>query len=134
MCVLRYTVWLIWCCSPSRYKDLLQQITSNFDHFEDNSSGGLWGINKAASRKDKDNQFIGYTFKRKKDITRTAMSEEMFGFNALGVAVTEAGVMGGSLPAGGGSDVSAAVEIVSCGACSSSSGAVVSAVDKTDQP
>ena len=66
---------------PVRYQQLLQQITANFDSFEDDGKC-LWGSNKTASRKDKDNQFIGYTFKRKKDLARTALSEDLFGFNS----------------------------------------------------
>ncbi len=49
-----------------RYNDLLSQLTSNFDKFKDD--GTLWNNTKAIVRKDKDNQFIGYTYKRKKVI------------------------------------------------------------------
>ena len=49
-----------------QYADLIQQITANFDDFKDN--GVVWGRGgtKAITRKDKDDQFIGYTYKRKK--------------------------------------------------------------------
>jgi hypothetical protein len=49
-----------------QYPGLIQQITANFDDFKDN--GVIWGRGgaKAITRKDKDDQFIGYTFKRKK--------------------------------------------------------------------
>ena len=47
------------------YSPLVKQITANFDNFTED--GTIWGSNiKTVSRKDKDNQFIGYTFKRKK--------------------------------------------------------------------
>ena len=49
-----------------QYADLIQQITANFDDFKDN--GVVWGRGgtKTITRKDKDDQFIGYTYKRKK--------------------------------------------------------------------
>ena len=49
-----------------QYPGLIQQITANFDDFKDN--GVIWGRGgaKAITRKDKDDQFIGYTYKRKK--------------------------------------------------------------------
>ena len=49
-----------------QYADLIQQITANFDDFKEN--GVVWGRGgaKAITRKDKDDQFIGYTYKRKK--------------------------------------------------------------------
>ena len=51
--------------SSAEYTPLIKQITSNFDNFKED--GTIWGSNiKTVSRKDKDNQFIGYTFKRKK--------------------------------------------------------------------
>ena len=50
--------------SSPKFNELLSQITSNFDKFEDD--GNLWCSSKAVSRKDKDHEFIGYTFKRKK--------------------------------------------------------------------
>lgn len=47
------------------YIPVIKQLTSNFDDFKED--GTIWGSNiKAEVRKDKDNQFIGYTFKRKK--------------------------------------------------------------------
>ena len=47
------------------YIPLIRQLTSNFDDFKED--GTIWGSNiKSEVRKDKDNQFIGYTFKRKK--------------------------------------------------------------------
>jgi serine/threonine kinase 38 len=51
--------------TSTQYVPLIRQITSNFDNFKED--GTIWGSNiKTVSRKDKDNQFIGYTFKRKK--------------------------------------------------------------------
>ena len=49
-----------------QYSKLVSQITENFDDFKDN--GQVWGRGgaKAITRKDKDDQFIGYTYKRKK--------------------------------------------------------------------
>lgn len=49
-----------------KYSSLIQQITANFDAFQDN--GSIWGRGnaKVITRKDKDDQFIGYTYKRKK--------------------------------------------------------------------
>ena len=49
-----------------QYPGLIRQITANFDDFKDN--GSVWGRGgaKAITRKDKDDQFIGYTYKRKK--------------------------------------------------------------------
>ena len=48
-----------------QYLPIIRQLTTNFDDFKED--GTIWGSNiKAEVRKDKDNQFIGYTFKRKK--------------------------------------------------------------------
>jgi hypothetical protein len=50
-----------------RYAALLHDITKNFDEYRDD--GTVWGkgSNKVATKVDnKDDQFIGYTFKRKK--------------------------------------------------------------------
>lgn len=52
--------------SSERYKVLLTQITANFDKYHDD--GTLWCSTKANTRKDRDHEFIGYTFKRKKVI------------------------------------------------------------------
>jgi serine/threonine protein kinase len=59
-----------------RMTKLLQQITANFDDFQDDS--GVWGGAKHTSRRDKDHQFIGYTYKRRKDPARTAISTSLF--------------------------------------------------------
>lgn len=53
--------------SSDRYKALISQITANFDKFHDD--GTLWLSSKANTRKDRDHEFIGYTFKRKKVIS-----------------------------------------------------------------
>jgi len=50
--------------SDPSYSTLVSQITANFDEFNDD--GVPWGASRHITRKDKDNQFIGYTFKRKK--------------------------------------------------------------------
>ncbi|CAE7499703.1 STK38L, partial [Symbiodinium microadriaticum] len=50
--------------SSPKFRSLLAQITTNFDKFEDD--GNLWCSSKAVTRKDRDHEFIGYTFKRKK--------------------------------------------------------------------
>ena len=44
----------------------IKQITANFDDFTED--GPMWGGSKVVTRKDKDNQFIGYTYKRPKVI------------------------------------------------------------------
>lgn len=63
----------------SQYLPLIRQLTSNFDEFKED--GTIWGSNiKSEVRKDKDNQFIGYTFKRKKDVVRTTLSSDVFGW------------------------------------------------------
>lgn len=54
------------------YPALLERITSNFDHFHDD--GTLWSSSKPIVRKDKDHAFIDYTYKRKKDVVRTALT------------------------------------------------------------
>lgn len=55
-----------------RYGPLLKEITANFDQFHDN--GGVWGKGaaKAVVRSDT-NVFIGYTYKRKKDVVRSTL-------------------------------------------------------------
>jgi hypothetical protein len=50
--------------SSPAYPSLIARITSNFDKLHDD--GNLWCASRAVSRKDKDHEFIGYTFKRKK--------------------------------------------------------------------
>jgi hypothetical protein len=50
--------------ASDRYKALIAQITANFDKYHDD--GTLWLSSKANTRKDRDHEFIGYTFKRKK--------------------------------------------------------------------
>mmetsp|Transcript_21607 Transcript_21607/g.36355 ORF Transcript_21607/g.36355 Transcript_21607/m.36355 type:complete len:587 (-) Transcript_21607:242-2002(-) len=54
------------------YPALLERITSNFDDFHDD--GTLWSSSKPIVRKDKDHAFIDYTYKRKKDVVRTALT------------------------------------------------------------
>jgi serine/threonine protein kinase len=61
--------------SPN-YQSLVQQITANFDDFKDDCSH--WGTSKSVVRKDRDDQFIGYTYKRKKDVVRTALTDSVF--------------------------------------------------------
>ena len=53
-----------------QYPGLVRQITANFDDFKDN--GTVWGRGgaKVITRKDKDDHFIGYTYKRKKVILK----------------------------------------------------------------
>eukprot|EP00607_Mallomonas_marina_P010881 CAMPEP_0182422098 /NCGR_PEP_ID=MMETSP1167-20130531/7685_1 /TAXON_ID=2988 /ORGANISM="Mallomonas Sp, Strain CCMP3275" /LENGTH=610 /DNA_ID=CAMNT_0024599849 /DNA_START=315 /DNA_END=2147 /DNA_ORIENTATION=+ len=65
--------------SNPQYSRLVAQITANFDKFKED--GTIWGASKAVSRKDKDNQFIGYTYKRKKDVVRAALNETIFGWS-----------------------------------------------------
>lgn len=57
--------------SSKRQEDLLSVITSNFDKFHDD--GTLWSSSKPNVRKDKDHAFVDYTYKRKKDVVRTAL-------------------------------------------------------------
>lgn len=60
-------------------RELIQQITANFDTFTEDET--LWaqrgGFGACASSKASDEhagqEFIGYTFKRKKDIVRTTL-------------------------------------------------------------
>jgi serine/threonine kinase 38 len=60
----------------ARFPPLIQQITANFDDFPD---AGGWGSAKSTSRKDKHNEFIGYTYKRKKKVNvRSAIGENLF--------------------------------------------------------
>lgn len=75
--------------SSERYKSLISQITANFDKYHDD--GTLWLSSKANTRKDRDHEFIGYTFKRKKvcislfssdlckDVVRAALTADTFG-------------------------------------------------------
>jgi len=65
--------------SDSDYLNLIKQITANFDEFAED--GPMWRSSKSVTRKDKDNQFIGYTFKRKKDVIRTSLNEGIFGWS-----------------------------------------------------
>lgn len=67
--------------STPRYDDLISQVTANFDDFKE--EGPIWG-GKAVIRKDKDNQFIGYTYKRKKEVIRTALTPNVFGITEGG--------------------------------------------------
>lgn len=64
--------------SPSdpHYGELVQQITANFDDFKD--EGAMWAPSRTVTRKDKDNQFLGYTYKRKKEVVRTQLSDSIF--------------------------------------------------------
>lgn len=48
----------------SMYDGVLAQLTSNFDKYKDD--GNLWNSTKVNTRKDKDSEFVGYTYKRKK--------------------------------------------------------------------
>lgn len=59
------------------YPSLVSAITANFDRIQD--KGPLWGMNsKVVIRKDKDNEFVGYTFKRKKDVVRSTLTSDVF--------------------------------------------------------
>jgi serine/threonine protein kinase len=64
------------------YLAMLEQLTINFDRFEDTDEP--WGpSNKIARRRDRDNQFIGYTYKRPKDVVKVALSEDRFGWSDI---------------------------------------------------
>ena len=65
---------------PEEKMALVEELTCNFDRFEEN--GTMWGASKTLRRRDKDTEFIGYTFKRKKDLVGTALSAEIFGWAA----------------------------------------------------
>jgi len=67
--------------SSERYSILLNQITANFDKYHDD--GTLWCSSKINTRKDRDHEFIGYTFKRKKDVVRAALTADTFGMNQV---------------------------------------------------
>lgn len=74
--------------SAPEFDSTIRQITANFDAYTDDLQ--IWGTNaKTVTRKDKDNAFIGYTFKRKKDVVRTALSEGLFGFNSTSTTSTD---------------------------------------------
>jgi len=63
--------------SDEAYPTLVSEITANFDRIQDN--GPVWGFNsKVVVRKDKDDAFVGYTFKRKKDVIRSTLTADMF--------------------------------------------------------
>jgi serine/threonine protein kinase len=60
-----------------RFPQLINQITANFDDFPED--GGVWGSGKHTSRRDKDNQFIGYTYRRRKTVgSRAGVSTDLF--------------------------------------------------------
>ena len=98
--------------SSPRYRDLVQQLTANFDQFREdgllwgkgsmsattaggsggnsttksNPPGGVAGIIPSPSSSTPkppvvDDQFIGYTYKRKKDVVRSTLSTGIFAFS-----------------------------------------------------
>jgi hypothetical protein len=86
--------------SDPRFVPLVKQLTSNFDDFPDEPLGAPKvdaGAKKVGSRRDKDNKFIGYTYKRKQKV-RMPLSEEVF-------AAGEEGGGGGGGAGGGASSI-----------------------------
>ncbi|CAM9204471.1 unnamed protein product [Choristocarpus tenellus] len=65
--------------SDPRLPAAVELLTANFDKFTDN--GGLrWEkVARAAPRRDKDNDFIGYTYKRKSKKERPGLQGDLFG-------------------------------------------------------
>ncbi|CAM9893538.1 unnamed protein product, partial [Discosporangium mesarthrocarpum] len=65
--------------SDPRLPSAVEILTANFDKFTDN--GGLrWEkVARAAPRRDKDNDFIGYTYKRKSKKERPGLQGDLFG-------------------------------------------------------
>uniref|UniRef100_A0A7S1TZ34 non-specific serine/threonine protein kinase n=1 Tax=Phaeomonas parva TaxID=124430 RepID=A0A7S1TZ34_9STRA len=61
--------------SDARYEILLEQITLNFDNFDEE---GKWGGRKRIRRGDRDANFLGYSFKRKQQEARAAIGAELF--------------------------------------------------------
>jgi len=62
----------------ARFYPLLHQITANFDDFAEQNNS-VYGMGKSNARKDKNNDFIGYTYKRKPKITvRQALGNNLF--------------------------------------------------------
>jgi serine/threonine protein kinase len=60
---------------------LIAQLTKNFDNFDELASKDAWadsGGRKLYMGREKDDTFVGYTFKRKKDVVRTALSNDVF--------------------------------------------------------
>ena len=56
---------------------LIEEVTANFDKFKEN--GSMWcSSRKTVTRQDKDNQFIGYSYKRKKDVIRAVLNNSIF--------------------------------------------------------
>lgn len=81
--------------ASARCQEIIEQITTNFDDFKDDSSSWTGGgsstaslskpVSKTASASASgirastgNNEFVGYTFKRKVDVVRTALTETMF--------------------------------------------------------
>lgn len=66
----------------TRYSELMKQITANFDEFKDD--GVVWGSSKPVSSQQRAegnaDQFYGYTFMRPKDVIRTALNADVFGY------------------------------------------------------
>jgi len=87
----------------ARYAELIRSITANFDEFKESSSHNVFnkhsgsgnkhtptghnnnnnnnggsGENGAASRQEADAAFLNYTYKRKPDVVRTALSADIF--------------------------------------------------------
>ena len=128
-----------------RYHNLIQQLTANFDQFPDD--GSVWGKGSmsqagsnpaakaaltpsavASQTKPLDDQFIGYTYKRKKDVVRSTLSSGVFAFGgneSVGTVPSSSGAgAGAGAGAGSGSGAGAGVGAgVGIGAgCGSGSG------------
>jgi hypothetical protein len=96
------------------FASMIHQITANFDSYTDDLL--VWGTDaKSITRKDKDNEFIGYTFKRKKDVVRTALSEGLFGYASANHVTTATDVTDASITANVTTSSSSADDISSTG-------------------
>ena len=56
---------------------LIDKLTKNFDKFDD-VGDATWAESQGRTRREKDDTFVGYTFKRKKDVVRTALDQNVF--------------------------------------------------------
>lgn len=66
--------------SDPRYPDLVSEVTKNFDSFEDDA-GAHWAIgsSRAGPHQQRDNEFIGYTFRRTGRVkARPTVSQDVF--------------------------------------------------------
>eukprot|EP00903_Cladosiphon_okamuranus_P013024 g12152.t1 len=78
--------------------DLVKRITANFDDFKEEDSSRFGGQKKVVRRGDKDNHFVGYTYKRKPTVnTRTSVASS----SPASAAITKPGAWAGAGGTGG---------------------------------